>query len=155
MDRRSFLRTALLGAAAIAAPTKTYSFLGGILRPPADATVIVEYISGWNEIPGTWSLPIWSKKMHELLLNKDGHLLPRSVIILPRNTQFKVRCETHNTRAFNKLISIPITGGMGFEGSAGNGPMLSCDGIFCSDQSYMHVDQSKKYSLSLDSFPKA
>ena len=33
MDRRGFLRCLGLGAAAAVAPTKAYSFLGGILRP--------------------------------------------------------------------------------------------------------------------------
>lgn len=33
MDRRGFLKFLGLGAAAVAAPTKAYSFLGGILRP--------------------------------------------------------------------------------------------------------------------------
>jgi len=33
MDRRSFLRTLCLGAAAVVAPTKTYAFFGNILRP--------------------------------------------------------------------------------------------------------------------------
>lgn len=33
MDRRGFLRFLGLGAAAVVAPTKAYSFLGNILRP--------------------------------------------------------------------------------------------------------------------------
>lgn len=33
MERRNFLRLLLGGAAAVAAPTKVYSFLGGIYRP--------------------------------------------------------------------------------------------------------------------------
>jgi hypothetical protein len=33
VDRRNFLRFLGLGAAAAVAPTKAYSFLGGILRP--------------------------------------------------------------------------------------------------------------------------
>lgn len=33
MDRRGFLRMLGMGAAAAVAPTKAYSFLGGILRP--------------------------------------------------------------------------------------------------------------------------
>lgn len=46
MDRRQFLRACLGGAVALAVPTTAYSFLGGILRRPADATLFVEYLSG-------------------------------------------------------------------------------------------------------------
>lgn len=48
MDRRGFLRTLGLAAAAAVAPTKTYAFFGGILRPrpalePVEWTPIYQY----------------------------------------------------------------------------------------------------------------
>jgi hypothetical protein len=57
MDRRNFLRFLSLGAVAAVAPTKAYSFLGGILRPRgklvtfADGAVWPEsfYLIGWNQ----------------------------------------------------------------------------------------------------------
>jgi hypothetical protein len=56
MDRRGFLRLLGIGVAAAVAPTKAYSFLGGILRPrlatnEQDLEEIVANLGGMKQLP--------------------------------------------------------------------------------------------------------
>lgn len=50
-DRRGFLRFLGMGAAVAVAPTKTYAFFGGILRPRTD----IQYpMNGTTDYHGVW-----------------------------------------------------------------------------------------------------
>lgn len=68
LNRRGFLRLLVGGAAAAAAPTKAYSFLGDILRKKVEPVTSVDFqVAGLNDIERIEELNEFAREMLEMM----------------------------------------------------------------------------------------